>query len=108
MLIERKKIVELTARGAIFYVSHSGGKDSQAMYCAITRLVPHDQIAVVHADLGEVEWEGVQDHIRATISHPLDVVRAGKTFIEMVDTGRRHGQTCHPGPPAQRDNAPAI
>lgn len=71
-------------QGAIFYVSHSGGKDSQAMYAHIRRRVPHDRIVVVHADLGEVEWDGVQDHIRATIAHELNVVRAGKTFFDMV------------------------
>ncbi len=85
MILERGKIDDLIARGAIFYVSHSGGKDSQAMYFALSRIVPHDQISVVHADLGEVEWEGVQDHIRSTINHPLNVVRAGKTFFEMVE-----------------------
>lgn len=71
-------------RGAIFYVSHSGGKDSQAMYAALMQIVPPDQIVVVHADLGIIEWDGVQDHIRATISHELNVVRAGKTFFDMV------------------------
>lgn len=85
MIQEREKVQELVARGAIFYVSHSGGKDSQAMYAALRRHVPDTQIAVVHADLGEVEWEGVQEHIRATIDHELHVVRAGKTFFEMVE-----------------------
>jgi 3'-phosphoadenosine 5'-phosphosulfate sulfotransferase (PAPS reductase)/FAD synthetase len=84
MILEREKIVEMAQRGAIFYVSHSGGKDSQAMYIALLRVVPHDQIVVVHADLGKVEWEGVQDHISNTIRHPLNVVRANKTFFEMV------------------------
>lgn len=64
------------AQGALVFVSHSGGKDSQAMYHEVCRQVPADQIVVVHADLGEVEWTGVQDHIRATISHELNVVRA--------------------------------
>ena len=78
----------------IIYVSHSGGKDSQAMYSHVLKNYPHDQIVVVHSDLGEIEWEGVQDHIRNNISHPLNVVRAGKTFFEMVlsqgkDTSRR-------------------
>ena len=54
----------LIRRGALFYVSHSGGKDSQAMYAALVSRVPRDQIVVVHADLGEIEWRGVQDHIR--------------------------------------------
>ena len=74
----------LIEAGAILYVSHSGGKDSQAMYASLRRIAPDDQIVVVHADLGDVEWPSVQDHIRRTIHHPLHVVRAGKTFFDMV------------------------
>jgi 3'-phosphoadenosine 5'-phosphosulfate sulfotransferase (PAPS reductase)/FAD synthetase len=85
MILERKKIMELVERGALFYVSHSGGKDSQAMYAALKIHVPDHQIVVVHADLGEVEHEGTQEHIRANISHELHVVRAVKTFFEMVE-----------------------
>lgn len=70
------QLLDVVARGGIVYCSHSGGKDSQAMYAALRRYVPHDQLVVVHADLGRVEWDGVQDHIRATISHPLNVVSA--------------------------------
>lgn len=83
-ITEKKKIEELVKRNAIFYVSHSGGKDSQAMYALITKIVPHEQIVVVHSDLGEIEWEGIQDHINNTINHELNVVRANKTFFEMV------------------------
>src|SRR5690606_16179960 len=72
-------------QGAIFYISHSGGKDSQAMYALVRRVVPHDQIVVVHATLGEVEWPGVIEHIESNIAHPLNVVRAGKTFLGMVE-----------------------
>lgn len=79
---EIKKLID---DGAIFYVSHSGGKDSQAMYALIQKIVPYEQIVVVHSDLGEVEWRGVQDHIRNNISHELNVVRANKTFLEMVE-----------------------
>ena len=45
--------------GGIFYVSHSGGKDSQAMYVMLIDLIPADQIVVVHADLGEVLVRGL-------------------------------------------------
>ena len=69
---------------AVCYLAHSGGKDSQAMYAYVSRLLPAEQIVVMHADLGEVEWEGVQDHIRATIDHELNVVRAGKSFFDLV------------------------
>ena len=81
---------ELIEAGAIFYVSHSGGKDSQAMYAKLTDIIPADQIVVVHADLGEVEWEGVKDHIRDNIFHDLNVVQAPKTFFDMV---RNRAQT---------------
>lgn len=81
------RIQNLIERGAIFYVSHSAGKDSQAMYLHLTRdiVIPADQIVVVHADLGEVEWKGVIAHIEDTVDHEVNVVRAGKTFFEMVE-----------------------
>jgi len=78
-------IQELIDFGAIFYISHSGGKDSQDMYNELLKIIPFNQIVVVHADLGEVEWEGVQDHIRSVIRHPLNVVRANKTLLGMVE-----------------------
>lgn len=67
------KVQELVAQGAIFAVSHSAGKDSQAMYSLIRTLVPHDQIVVVHASLGRIEWDGVIDHILNTIVHKLEI-----------------------------------
>ena len=81
--------------GALFYVSHSGGKDSQASYLAVHHMLADlgrlDQLVVVHADLGEVEWHGTQDHIRATTWHPVNVVQAiykdgsTKTLLDMVE-----------------------
>lgn len=63
--------------GAVFYCSHSGGKDSQTMYWYLRRVgVPHDRLVVVHANLGRVEHAGVIEHIRATIEHPLHIVKA--------------------------------
>ncbi|MFF2909980.1 phosphoadenosine phosphosulfate reductase family protein [Paenibacillus sp. NPDC057934] len=79
------EIRDLIEAGAIFFCSHSGGKDSQAMYAYLRTVVPDHQIVVVHADLGEVEWQGVQDHIWATIKHGLNVVRANKTLLGMVE-----------------------
>lgn len=78
-------IRQLCDSGAIFYVSHSGGKDSQAMYLRLRKVIPSEQIVVVHADLGEVEWPGIVGHINDTISHTLNIVRAGKTFLGMVE-----------------------
>ena len=70
------EIKDLAARGFIFYVSHSGGKDSQAMYAAIRGLVNHDQIRVIHADLGDIEHAGVKSHITDTIEHNLMIAKA--------------------------------
>jgi DNA sulfur modification protein DndC len=79
------EINKLINDGAIFYVSHSGGKDSQAMYAELRKVVPYNQIVVVHANLGEVEWPGVVEHIKVNIDHFVNVVQAGKTFLGMVE-----------------------
>ena len=84
-LTNENEIQILIERGAVFYVSHSGGKDSQAMYAELVTSIPTDQVVVVHADLGEIEWTGVQDHINATVSHTVNVVQAVKTFFQMVE-----------------------
>jgi DNA sulfur modification protein DndC len=83
-MIDTKTTIALAAQiqdaieaGALFVVNHSGGKDSQAMYAVIRSMVPADQIAVVHADLGDdVEHLGVYDHIEANVDHPVHVARA--------------------------------
>jgi len=69
-----QEITDLARRGAIFYISHSGGKDSQAMFLAIIALVaagviPAKNVRVIHADLGAVEHLDVKQHILATISY---------------------------------------
>ena len=57
----------LIDRGALVALSHSGGKDSQAMTILLSQIVPRDRLLVVHAPLGEVEWPGTIEHIQATI-----------------------------------------
>jgi len=84
-------IQELTDAGATFYVSHSGGADSQAMYAEIRKHVPYNQIVVVHAHLHGVEWPGVIEHIRSNVDHHVNVVKAvkrdgsEKTLLGMVE-----------------------
>ena len=64
------KARELRDAGALFVVSHSGGKDSQAMFLKIRELVPEDQILVVYAELGdETVWPATKAHIAATIGN---------------------------------------
>ncbi len=91
-----ERVKELIKDGAIFYCSHSGGKDSQAMYIQLERLIPAEQLVVVHSDLGEVEWRGVKDHIKNTIQQTLNVVQAKKSLFDMV----RHRAKTRPDVPS--------
>ena len=73
--------------GALFVISHSGGKDSQVMFDQVRRFVGNDaQILVVHATLGDIEWPGTIDHIRDTIDGlPLVIAEAVTDWWGMVD-----------------------
>ena len=67
-------IARLRDAGALFVRNHSAGKDSQAMTIRVREVVPPEQLLVIHADLGEVEWDGNLDHIRATAGDlPIEV-----------------------------------
>lgn len=90
-------IQDLIEKGALFVVNHSGGKDSQAMMIRLVDLVPVRQLLVVHAALGEVEWEGaleLAERQAAAAGAPFIVARSVKTFFEMVE----HRFKVRPGP----------
>lgn len=90
-------IEQLIAERALFVVNHSGGKDSQAMLITLLARIPRDQLLVVHASLGEAEWEGALELAERQASDagvPFLVARAGKTFFEMVE----HRHAVRPGP----------
>jgi DNA sulfur modification protein DndC len=79
-------IQTLIDRGALFAVNHSGGKDSQAMLAMVRQRVPAAQIVVVHAELPEVEWDGVVEHIQATTGGlPILYTRARRTLLQMIE-----------------------
>ncbi len=81
-----EQIIDLIARGALFVINHSGGKDSQAMYLLLRGLVPAAQRVIVHADLGAVEWAGAVDHITATTDgDPLRVCRSRRGLLQMIE-----------------------
>lgn len=89
-----KQVKSLLESGALFVVNHSGGKDSQAMYLMLRDFwkVPANKMLVVHADLLEVEWEGLKEHIRQTTDGlPLYVAVANykdgskKTLLNMTE-----------------------
>ena len=83
---------DMIRAGALVAINHSGGKDSQCMMIRLAQLVPHEQLLVVHAPLGEVEWPGTIEHIRSTI--PLEVpfilapVTSGKTLLDRIEDRR--------------------
>lgn len=81
-------IASLIERNALFVVNHSGGKDSQAMLIRLLQTVPADQLLVVHASLGDVEWEGAMELAQqqaADAGLPFIVARADKSFLDMVE-----------------------
>lgn len=83
------EIAEMIDAGALFALSHSGGKDSQGGSIRLRSLVSADQLIVVHAPLGRVEWPGTLAHIRATIGDlPLILARANEDLLAKV---RRRG-----------------
>lgn len=74
--------------GALYVVNHSGGKDSQAMLIKLAERIPLPQMVVVHATLGEMEWDGAQELAEQQardLGIPFLVARAGKTLLEMVE-----------------------
>ena len=76
-------------RGALVAVNSSGGKDSQSMTILLARIVPRDQLVVVHAPLGEVEWPGTVEHIENTMPAGVPLILArvasGKSLLERVE-----------------------
>ncbi len=80
-------VSELIQRGALFVVNHSAGKDSQAMLLRLKQAgIPEHQMLIVHADLGDVEWDGNLDHIHATAGNvPVITATARISFFEMVE-----------------------
>lgn len=81
------QVAELIERGALFVVNHSAGKDSQAMLVRLKQAgIPDNQMLIVHADLGDVEWDGNLDHIHATAGNvPIITAVAKTSFFEMVE-----------------------
>jgi 3'-phosphoadenosine 5'-phosphosulfate sulfotransferase (PAPS reductase)/FAD synthetase len=78
----------LTDPRALFVVNHSGGKDSQAMFIKLLEQVPVSQLLVVHASLGEIEWDGALELAQkqaADAGVPFVVARADKSFLDMVE-----------------------
>ena len=80
---------DLLERGALVAVNSSGGKDSQCMTILLSRIVPLEQLLIVHAPLGEVEWPGTVNFIESTIPAGVPFILApiasGKSLLETVE-----------------------
>lgn len=93
---ELDAVRELVAAGALFVLNDSGGKDSQAQRILVSRVVPAEQLLVMHAALGRVEWPGALEHARdgaARSGLPFLVAKARKSFRELVE--HRHEKYPH-------------
>ena len=59
------------------------------MTILLARIVPRDQLVVVHAPLGEVEWPGTVEHIENTMPAGVPLIFArtasGKTLLDQVE-----------------------
>ncbi len=79
----------LIAAGALVSMSHSGGKDSQAMTILLARHVPIDQLVAVHAPLAEAEWPGTIEQIEATLPAGIPLILApiasGETLLQRIE-----------------------
>ncbi|WP_018984029.1 phosphoadenosine phosphosulfate reductase domain-containing protein [Salinimonas chungwhensis] len=73
-----------TSRDAVFFCSHSGGKDSQAMYIEMCKRLPKEQIVVIHVHLGKYEHHGVIEHIESTIDHELVVLHPNRDLGDAI------------------------
>jgi 3'-phosphoadenosine 5'-phosphosulfate sulfotransferase (PAPS reductase)/FAD synthetase len=96
-MLQQPTTQELIDSRALFVVNHSGGKDSQAMMIRLLAQIPREQLLVVHASLGDVEWHGaleLAERQAADAGVPFLVARAGKSFLEMVE----HRFKVRPGP----------
>ena len=84
---------DLIERGALVAINHSGGKDSQCMTVLLARTVPRDQLLIVHAPLGEIEWQGTIRHIESTIPADVPLILAptasGKSLLHKIEERRR-------------------
>lgn len=86
--IPRQDIDSLIKSGALFVSNHSGGKDSQTMLIKLLEVIPPQQIVVVHASLGAMEWPGALELAQNQAEDaglPFIVARARKTLLEMVE-----------------------
>jgi len=74
----------------VIFVNHSGGKDSQAMLAKLVKLGLRDKLVIIHADLGEMEWEPMQNWIEEnSFGIPVYVVKSKLSFFDLCRKYKR-------------------
>ena len=74
----------------VIFVSHSGGKDSQAMLSQLIRMGLKDKIVLIHSDLGEMEWQEMKPWIeKNSFGITVNVVQSEMDFFQMVRKYKR-------------------
>lgn len=88
----QENIKQLIDSKALFVINHSGGKDSQAMLIQLAAsfpgAIPREQMLVVHASLGKLEWPGaleLAEKQAKSLGIPFLVAKAKKTLFAMVE-----------------------
>lgn len=72
------------------FINHSGGKDSQAMLAAVVAAGLKDKCIIVHADLGEMEWEPMHNWIEQnSFGIEVVVVKPELDFFELCRKYKR-------------------
>lgn len=72
------------------FVNHSGGKDSQAMLAALVAAGLKEKLVIVHADLGEMEWEPMHDWIvKNSFGIEVQVIKPDLDFFELCEKYKR-------------------
>lgn len=81
---------EIIKNSDVIFVSHSGGKDSQAMLASLVRQGYKDKIVLIHSDLKEMEWEEMKPWIlKNSFGLPVHVVTAELDFFDLVRKYKR-------------------
>lgn len=84
------KITDEIKNAQKIFVNHSGGKDSQAMLAAIVAAGLRDKCLIVHADLGEMEWEPMHDWIvKNSFGIEVVVIKPDLDFFELCRKYKR-------------------
>jgi 3'-phosphoadenosine 5'-phosphosulfate sulfotransferase (PAPS reductase)/FAD synthetase len=68
----------------VLFINHSAGKDSQAMLAAVHKAGFKGKIVIVHADLGEMEWEPMHHFIESnSFGYEVHVVKPPMDFFQL-------------------------